>query len=43
MINKIYKMGLIKQIDTKSITYYFYNDTIGIKPSDSDLLKIEII
>ena len=41
MINKIYKMGTVKQIDIKNRTYYFYNDTIDIKKFDSDLLKID--
>ena len=35
-------MGLIKQIDIKNRTYYFYNDMIDIKTFDSDLLKIDI-
>ena len=33
-------MGLVKQIDIKNRTYYFYNDMINIKKFDSDLLKI---
>ena len=35
-------MGLVKQIDIKNRTYYFYNDMIDIKTFDSDLLKIDI-
>ena len=34
-------MGLVKQIDIKSLTYYFYNDMINIKNYDSNLLKID--
>ena len=33
-------MGLVKQIDIKNRTYYFYNDMINIKKFDSNLLKI---
>ena len=33
-------MGFVKQIDIKNWTYYFYNDSINIKKSDSNLLKI---
>ena len=32
-------MGLVKQIDIKNRTYYFYNDMINIKSFDSNLLK----
>ena len=32
-------MGLVKQIDTKNRTYYFYNDMVNIKEFDSNLLK----
>ena len=35
-------MGVVKQIDIKNRTYYFYNDMIDIKTFDSDLLKIDI-
>ena len=35
-------MGIVKQIDIKNRTYYFYNDMIDIKTFDSDLLKIDI-
>ena len=35
-------MGLIKQIDIKNRTYYFYNDMIDIKKFDSNLLKSDI-
>ena len=41
MVNKLYKMGTVKQIDIKNITYYFYNDIIDIKTFDSNLLKID--
>ena len=34
-------MGLVKQIDIKNRTYYFYNDMIYIKKLDSNLLKID--
>ena len=41
MVNKLYKMGTIKQIDIKNRSYYFYNDMIDIKTFDSELLKID--
>ena len=34
-------MGIIKEIDIKNRTYYFYNDMIDIKKFDSNLLKID--
>ena len=34
-------MGVIKQIDTKNRTYYFYNDIIDLKDFDAELLKID--
>ena len=34
-------MGVVKQIDIKNRTYYFYNDRINIKIFDSNLLKID--
>ena len=34
-------MRLVKQIDMKNRTYYFYNDMINIKKFDSNLLKID--
>ena len=34
-------MGVIKQIDIKNRTYYFYNDMIHIKNVDARLLKID--
>ena len=34
-------MGLVKQINIKNQTYYFYNDMINIKKFDSNLLKIK--
>ena len=41
MVNKLYKMGTVKQIDIKNKTFYFYNNMIDIKKFDSDLLKID--
>ena len=41
MVNKLYKMGTVKQIDLKYKTYYFYNDMTDIKAFDSDLLKVD--
>ena len=32
-------MGIIKQINIKYRTYYFFNDLINIKDFDSSLLK----
>ena len=34
-------MGVVKQINIKNRTYYFYNDMINIKKIDSNLLKID--
>ena len=34
-------MGLVKQIDIKNRTYYFYNDMINIKNFEPNLLKID--
>ena len=34
-------MGIVKQIDIKNRTYYFYNYMINIKKFDSNLLKID--
>ena len=34
-------MGVVKQVDIKNRTYYFYNDIINIKKFDSILLKID--
>ena len=34
-------MGIVKQIDIKHRTYYFYNDMINIRKFDSNLLKID--
>ena len=34
-------MGVVKQINIKNRTYYFYNDMINIKKFDSNLLKID--
>ena len=36
-----YKMGIVKQIDIKNRTCYFYNDIIDIKNFDARLLKID--
>ena len=35
------KMGIVKQIDLKNRTYYFYNDMVDIRKFDSNLLKID--
>ena len=40
-LNKIYKMGTVKQINIKNRTYCFYNDMVDIKTFDSDLLKVD--
>ena len=34
-------MGIIKQINIKNRTYYFYNDQIDLKDFDARLLKID--
>ena len=34
-------MGKVKQINTKSWTYYFYNDQINLKDFDAKLLKVD--
>ena len=34
-------MGVIKQINIKNRTYYFYNDIIDLKKFQSNLLKID--
>ena len=34
-------MGVVKQIDVKNRTYYFYNDLIYIKKFDSNVSKID--
>ena len=34
-------MGVVKQIDIKNRTYYFYNDIIDHKKFDAGLLKID--
>ena len=36
-----YKWEMLKEINIKSRTYYFYDDTINIKEFDSNLLKID--
>ena len=34
-------MGLVKVINIKNLTYYFFNDIINIEDFDSNLLKID--
>ena len=34
-------MEIVKQIDIKNRTYYFYNDMVDIKKFDSNLIKID--
>ena len=34
-------MGIVKQVNTKNRTYYFYNDIINFKNFESKLLKID--
>ena len=34
-------MGVVKQIDIKNRTYYFYDDMTNIKNFDARLLKID--
>ena len=34
-------MGIVKQLDIKNRTYYFYNDIIDIKKFNSNLLDID--
>ena len=34
-------MRIVKQINIKNRTYYFYNDMINLKNFDSSLLKID--
>ena len=34
-------MGMIKQMNIKNRTYYFYNGMINIKYSDQNLLKLD--
>ena len=41
IINYMYKMGTVKQIDIKNRTYYFYNDIIYLESFKSNLLKID--
>ena len=33
-------MGIVKQIEIKNPTYYFYNDMVDFKKFDSNFLKI---
>ena len=39
IINLSYKMGVIKQINIKNRTYYFYNDIMDLENFKSNLLK----
>ena len=41
IINLSYKMGVIKQINIKNRTYYFYNDIMDLENFKSNLLKID--
>ena len=41
IINLSYKMGVIKQINIKNRTYYFYNDIMDLENFKSILLKID--
>ena len=41
IINLSYKMGVIKQINVKNRTYYFYNDIMDLENFKSNLLKID--
>ena len=34
-------MGVVKQIDIKNRTYYFYNDIIDLKKFDARWLKVD--
>ena len=34
-------MGVVKQIDIKNRTYYFYSNRINLKNFESNLLKID--
>ena len=34
-------MGVVKQIDIKNRTYYFYNGKINVKDFDARLLKTD--
>ena len=34
-------MGVIKQINIKNRTYYFYNDIVNLKDFDARLLKVD--
>ena len=34
-------MGVVKQINIKNRTYYFYNDIIDLKKFDAKLLKVD--
>ena len=41
IINHTDKMGLMKQVNIKNRTYYFYNDIIDLENFKSKLLKID--
>ena len=43
IINHIYKMDVIKQINIKNRTFYFCNNIIDLENFDSSLLKIDKI
>ena len=43
IINDIYKMDVIKQINIKNRTFYFCNNIIDLENFDSSLLKIDKI
>ena len=39
IINHTYKMGVIKQLNIKNRTYYFYNNIIDLENFKSNLLQ----
>ena len=41
VINNTYIVGVVKQINIKNRTYYFYNDIIDLKDFDARLLRID--
>ena len=41
IINHMYKIGVIKQINIKNQTYCFYNNIIDLENFKSNLLKID--
>ena len=38
---QLYKMGAIKQINIKNLTYYFYKNIIDLKNFDAKLLSVD--